>query len=99
MHARLLDQRLKELGSSAQAELPETILAQALQLYASTEADDGDKLEAFLAQFPDVEQSLAPIHDLADRLDHDPETQTLLRTIAQDERASLEFLHASAESL
>ena len=29
---------------------------------------------------------------LADRLDHDPETQSLLRTIVQDERSTLEFL-------
>ncbi len=40
----------------------------------------------------DPEAALKPIDDLADRLDHDQETQSLLRTIARDERSTLEFL-------
>jgi hypothetical protein len=39
-----------------------------------------------------VDAALKPIFDRADRLDADPETQSLLRAIAQHERSTLESL-------
>jgi hypothetical protein len=36
---------------------------------------------------------------MADRLDDDPETQSLLRTIAQDERSTLEFFQQACQLL
>jgi hypothetical protein len=36
---------------------------------------------------------------MAGRLDEDPETQALLRTIAQDERATLEFFQHACKLL
>jgi hypothetical protein len=47
----------------------------------------------------DVDKALQPIYDVANRLDHDPETQSLLRTIAQDERSTLEFINEACELL
>jgi hypothetical protein len=46
----------------------------------------------FMERFPDIDAVLQPIADMADRLDSDQETQSLLRTILQDERSTLEFL-------
>ncbi len=98
-HARLLEQRIKELGGSPEAEVPEAIYDAAMQQSASREKTDAVKLQEFVAHFPDVDKALAPIHELADRLDDDPETQSLLRTIAQDERSTLEFLGEACSQL
>ena len=98
-HARLLEQRIKELGGSPEAEVPEAIHSQAMEQAASRERSDAQKLQEFLARFPDCDQALKPIYDMADRLDHDPETQSLLRTIAQDERSTLECLGETCRQL
>ena len=58
----------------------------------NAERSDAEKVLEFVKRFPDADAAVRPILDLADRLDADPETQSLLRTIAQDERATLEFL-------
>jgi len=92
MHARLLEERLKELGGSPRAEVPDDVYESAMRSAADTGKDDARKLLDFTARFPDVDAALAPIARMADRLDDDPETQSLLRTIMQDERSTLEFL-------
>jgi len=92
MHARLLAERIKELGGSPQHEIPAAIQDAVMAESGSPDKSDREKLEAFVARFPDPEKAVQPILDQADRLDADPETQSLLRTIAQDERATLEFL-------
>jgi len=99
MHARLLEQRIKELGGSPEAEVPEAVYNAAMERSASTDKSDAQKLQDFVAQFPDINKALAPIVKLADRLDHDPETQSLLRTIVQDERSTLEFLSDACAQL
>ena len=91
-HARLLEQRIKELGSSPQFEVPDAIYSATMEGAASTERSDAEKVLDFVQRFPDCDAALKPIYDLADRLDHDQETQSLLRTIAQDERSTLEWL-------
>lgn len=99
MHARLLEARLKELGGSPNFEVPEEVYARAMRGAASTETSDARKLLDFTAQFPDIDAALAPIGRMADRLDDDPETQSLLRTIMQDERSTLEFLSGACAQL
>jgi DNA-binding ferritin-like protein len=99
MHARLLEQRIKELGGSPKAEVPEALHEAAMQRAGSTEATDAQKVQEFVAQFSDIDAALKPIYEFADRLDHDQETQSLLRTIAQDERSTLEFLTDACQLL
>ncbi len=79
--------------------MPEAVYNATMAQAASTEKSDAEKLKAFVAQFPDIDKALQPIHSLADRLDGDPETQSLLRTIAQDERSTLECLHETCRQL
>ncbi|MEE8556984.1 MAG: ferritin-like domain-containing protein [Myxococcota bacterium] len=98
-HARLLEARIKELGGSPAFEIPEAVHNQVMEQAATTEKTDAQKVLEFVQRFPDVEGAVKPIHDMADRLDDDPETQSLLRTIAQDERATLEFLHEACSAL
>jgi hypothetical protein len=98
-HARLLEERIKELGGSPSFELPESVHGQAMEDAASSERSDALKLKEFVSRFSDIDATLAPIYGLSDRLDADEETQSLLRTIAQDERSTLEFLHEACALL
>ncbi len=99
MHARLLEQRIKELGGTPQAEVPEAIYNAAMEQAGSRDKSDAEKVKDFVARFADVDAALRPIYELADRLDDDQETQSLLRTIAQDERSTLEFLADACQQL
>jgi DNA-binding ferritin-like protein len=99
MHARLLEQRIKELGGTPEAEVPEAVYSAAMEQAGSREKTDAQKVKDFVARFSDIDAALAPIHELADRLDDDPETQSLLRTIVQDERSTLEFLTDACQQL
>jgi hypothetical protein len=98
-HARLLEQRIKELGADCRAEVPQAIEEATMRGVADPDKGDAAKVLEFVQRFPDIDAALAPIHALADRLDDDPETQSLLRTIAQDERSTLEWFHAACQQL
>ena len=95
-HARLLGERIKELGGAPHFEIPEPIYRQVMTESASIAIGDAEKVHAFVARFRDPARALAPIHAVADRLDGDAETRSLLRAIAQDERATLELFYAAA---
>ena len=99
MHARLLEARLKELGAAPSFEVPEAIYDQTMESAGDLEKSDSEKIADFVKQFPDVDAAIQPILDIADKLDGDPETQFMLRTIAQDERSTLEFLHDACQLL
>ena len=98
-HARLLEARIKELGGTCTAEVPEAVHEAAMKSSADPKKGDAKKILDFVQQFPDCDAALAPIFEMADRLDHDPETQSLLRTIAQDERSTLEWFHEACQQL
>jgi len=93
MHARLLEERIKQLGGSCNFEIPDEIYNGAMKDSGNKKKGDAKKVLAFVERFGDCDKALQPIFDLADRLDHDPETQSLLRTIAQDERSTIEFFN------
>ena len=92
MHSRLLYERLKELGGTPSHEIPDEVREGGLAMMASTDSTDAQKLLTFMGQFPDVDAVLSELTGLASRLDCDQETQSLLRTVEQDERATLAFL-------
>ena len=99
MHARLLEARLKELGATPTFEMPQAVYDQTMQSAGDPNKSDPEKVADFVKQFPDVDAAIQPILDIADKLDHDPETQFMLRTIAQDERSTLEFLQDACQLL
>lgn len=99
MHARLLEARLRSLGATPAAEIPAAERKRFLDNYAADNRSDVQKLLDFTSQFPDPEALLRPLHDLADRLDHDPETQWLLRSILQDEKSTLDLVHQACRLL
>lgn len=92
-HARLIEERMRELGATPQFEIPAAVSEALLKGAGDPARSDREKLQEFVQRFPDVGAAIQPICDVADRLEGDPETRSLLRSIAQDERATLEFLH------
>ena len=99
MHARLLEARMKELGATPTFEIPQALYDVTMKGAGDAEKSDPEKIADFVKQFPDIDAAIQPILDNADKLDHDPETQFMLRTIAQDERSTLEFLHDACKLL
>jgi len=98
-HARVLGERIKELGGAPRYEVPEATYNQVMAGSASLEISDADKVRVFVERNPDPTAALAPIHALADQLDDDRETQSLLRAIAQDELATLELFYAASQRM
>lgn len=99
MHARLLADCIRSHGGTPSYELPEAVCEEALKRVSDPSRGDAAKVLEFVQQVGDTEKALAPIYAMADRLDHDPETQSLLRTIAQDERSTLEFFQQACKLL
>jgi hypothetical protein len=99
MHARLLDACIRAHGGTPRYELPEAVREAAMQRICDRSRGDAAKVLDFEQQVGETEKALAPIYEMADRLDDDPETQALLRTIAQDERSTLEFFQQACALL
>jgi hypothetical protein len=99
MHARLLEGCIRAHGGTPRYELPEAVRAEALRRVSDRSRGDAAKVLEFVKQVGDPEKALEPIYRMADRLDGDPETQALLRTIAQDERSTLEFFTQACKLL
>ena len=98
-HSRLLEARIKELGGTCKAEVPQAIYDSGMKSSADPAKGDAAKVLDFAGRFPDCDAALKPIFDMADRLSDDPETQSLLRTIAQDERSTLEWFQTTCAQL
>lgn len=99
MHARLLDACLRAHGGTPRYEIPEAVCDAALKRVSDRSRGDAAKVLEFIERTGDPERALAPIYAMAARLDDDPETQALLRTIAQDERATIEFFQQACKLL
>jgi rubrerythrin len=91
-HSRLLEARLRELGGVPQATLPAARREQALALYTSAEKTDVEKLRSLAVLFQDPVDFLKPITDLIAQIQGDQQSKELLRTIIDDERASISWL-------
>jgi len=99
MHARLLAGCIRAHGGAPRYELPENVRDEAMKRVSDRSRGDAAKVLEFVERVGDAEKALAPIYAMADRLDDDPETQSLLRTIAQDERSTLEFFQQACKLL
>jgi rubrerythrin len=99
MHARLLEGCLRAHGGTPRYELPEAVRSEAMKRISDRTRGDAAKVLEFVQRTGEAEKALEPIYKMADRLDGDPETQALLRTIAQDERSTLEFFQQACKLL
>ena len=99
MHAQLLEERIKELGGTCSAEVPRADRDRFMKDFGGTACSDVEKLQTLVKEFGSADDVLKPLRDFTDRLDGDPETQYLMRTILQDEVSSLQFLTDACELL
>ncbi len=97
-HAKLFEERIKELGGSPKAEASEELEAFLLGTLGDSDKSDPEKLQAFAAKAGDP-KVLEQLEGYAARMDADQETQFLLRAVIQDERSSLECLNQACELL
>ena len=91
-HSRLLEARLRELGGSPQATIPDKQRHQSVALFASAERSDIEKLHALADLFAEPADFLQPITDLIEEIQEDQLSKELLRTIIDDERMSIQWL-------
>ena len=98
-HSRLLEARLRELGGVPQATIPAERREQSLALYASAEKTDVEKLRSLAILFQDPDDFLQPLTDLIAQVQEDPHSKELLRTILDDERASISWLVETYKTL
>ncbi|HJO24577.1 MAG: hypothetical protein QF890_10025 [Myxococcota bacterium] len=97
-HAKLFEERIKELGGSPKAEASEELETFLIGTLGDPDKSDAEKLQTFVAQAGDP-KVIEQLEGFAARMDADQETQFLLRAAIQDERTSVEFLHQACELL
>ena len=97
-HARLFEQRIKELGGSCEAEMPPEAEEFFMGTLANTEMTDAQKVESFMAQAGDP-KVIEQLEAAAARMCNDEESQFLLRSVIEDEKASLALLCQAQELL
>lgn len=88
-HARILEDRLRELGGIPQCTVSAERREQDLALYASAEKTDAQKLLALTSRIPDPAQTLKYITDVVDQIQDDQQSKELLRSLVQDEMSSI----------
>jgi rubrerythrin len=98
-HSRLLEARLRALGGVPQATIPTERREQSLALYASAEKTDVEKLRSLAILFQDPDDFLQPLTDLIAQIQEDQQSKELLRTILDDERASINWLVETYKTL
>lgn len=91
VHARLMRERLRELGETTFIEVSQERYDRDVPFFASPERSDLDKL-AFLGHvFEDVDDFFKPITDLIEATKEDLQTREMLRTILDDEYATVKW--------
>jgi class 3 adenylate cyclase len=95
-HARLFEERIKELGGSPKAEMDEA--GEAFLMSFGDDRSDAEKVDAFMNAAGDP-KVLEQLEAQAARMNDDEETQFLLRSVIEDERASLALVKQAHEML
>jgi len=91
-HARLMKARLQELGGTRQYNIPAERREKEIPFFASPEKKDVEKLHALATLFGDADEFLKPVTDLIEEIQEDQQSKELLRTIIEDEKASIGWL-------
>jgi len=91
-HARVLEDRLRELGGIPQCSVSAERREQDLAFYASREKTDAEKLLAVASRITDPAQTLKYITSVIDQIQEDQQSKELLRSLVQDEVSSITWL-------
>ena len=88
-HARILEDRLRELGGIPQCTVSAERRENDLAFYASKEKNDAEKLLALSSRITDPAQALKYITSVIDQIQDDQQSKELLRSLVQDEMSSI----------
>ncbi|MGH8112771.1 MAG: hypothetical protein ACREPL_12765 [Rhodanobacteraceae bacterium] len=93
-HARLMRERLRELGEAHVGEVPQARQERAIAFFSSRGRSDVRKLRALKPMLDDFDAYFRSLVDAIEDIREDAYTREMLRTIIDDERATtLWFAH------
>lgn len=91
-HARVLAQRLQELGSPCQAQITADVRQPTLQRLGSADVSDVDKLREIAGFVTGPSDPVAELRQAALQIEEDQESRALLLTLLDDEDATVRWL-------
>ena len=91
-HAKLLEDRLRELGGAPQCAVSTEMRAKEMAVYASKDKTDAEKLQYIAPQLENLSKGLRFITDVIDQIQEDQQSKELLRSLVQDELSSGQWL-------
>jgi hypothetical protein len=97
-HARVFEQRLKELGAEKRAVEAEEV-SKFHNYFGDANISDGDKLLRLTALFPNPKETVSFIGEFADRLTDDQQTKEMLKLFQQDELSTTTWLMESCAAI
>lgn len=97
-HARIFEQRMRDLGAEARAGTAEEGRKFTAML-ADPKRADGEKLLHFVRLVGEPEAAVRPIREFAALLSEDLETKELLRLFAEDECSTVQWMHDACAAL
>ena len=97
-HARVFEQRLKELGAEKRAVEAEEV-SKFHDYFGDTNMSDGDKLVRLTALFPNPKETVSFIGEFAGKLKDDQQTKEMLKLFQQDELSTTTWLLESCAAI
>lgn len=91
-HAKLLEARLRALGGSPQYVVPAARREKEFTFYTSPEKSDEEKLQKAVGWIKYPATALKPLIDVIDQIEEDQQSKQMLRTISDDELATITWL-------
>src|SRR5262245_30735311 len=91
-HAKLLEERLRELGGSPQCTVAPEQRTKEMAVYAARDKTDAQKLQYVADQIQDLPKALSFITNVIDQIQEDQQSKELLRSLVQDEMSSAQWL-------
>jgi bacterioferritin (cytochrome b1) len=91
-HAKVLEERLRELGGIPQCTVSAERRENDVAFYASKDKTDAEKLLAATSRITDPAQALKYITSVIDQIHEDQQSKELLRSLVQDEMSSIAWL-------
>jgi len=98
-HAKLLETRLYALGGTPQCTVPPARREKDFTFYTSTEKSDEEKLQKAVGWIKDPAKALKPLADVIDQIEDDQQSKQMLRTIIDDEFATIKWFQEARELL
>jgi len=97
-HARIFEQRLRDLGAECRATVTDDSRKFA-ECASDSNLSDNEKLLRFAARVPNADEAIRPIFEFADLIKEDLETKEALRLFAEDELSSVKWLRYACAAL